>query len=77
MNEELMQHQINTHETRINNHSERLDRIENKQAETNVKIDNLCNSIQSLTSTMKWFLGLCATSLVGFFMWAIQNNIFK
>lgn len=76
MNEELLKHQIETHEIRINNHSERIDRLENKQAETNVKIDNLCNSLDSLTSTIKWFIGAIITSLGAFFIWAIQNNIF-
>lgn len=53
MNEELMKHQIETHERRINNHSEKIDKLENREAEMNVKIYNLCNSINSLTSVMK------------------------
>ena len=76
MNEELIQHQISVHETRINNHSERIDRIETKQAETNVKIDNLCNSLDGLTSVIKWFLGVIITGLGAFFIWSIQNNLF-
>ena len=71
-----MKHQIETHERRINNHSERIDKLENKQAETNVKLDNLCNSINSLTSTMKWLLGVMVTTLIGFFIYAIQSNLF-
>lgn len=76
MNEELIQHQISVHETRINNHSDRIDKIENKQAEMNVKIDNLCNSLDSLTSAIKWLICLGITTLVGFFIWSIQSNLF-
>lgn len=76
MNEELIQHQISTHEIRINNHSERIDRLENKQAETNIRIDNLCNSLDNLTSMIKWFIGVIITSLGAFFIWVIQNNLF-
>ena len=76
MNEELVKHQIGVHETRINNHSERIDKLENKQAEMTVKIDNLCNSLDGLTSAMKWLIGLIITSLGAFFIWVIQNNLF-
>lgn len=76
MNEELLKHQISVHETRINNHSERIDKLETKQAEMTVKIDNLCNSLDGLTSAIKWLICLGITTLVGFFMWAIQNNLF-
>lgn len=75
MNEELIIHQVKTHEIRINNHGDRIDKLENRQAETNVNIDNLCNNIAGLTSAIKWLVGLGATSLVGFFMWVIQNNL--
>lgn len=76
MNEELINHQLEAHERRINNHSERIDRIENRQAETNVRMDNLCKSIDGLTSTMKWFLGGTMSVMVGFFIWVIQENLF-
>ena len=76
MNEELVKHQIGVHETRINNHSERIDKLENKQAETNIRIDNLCNSLDSLTSVIKWFIGVIITALGAFFIWVIQNNLF-
>ena len=77
MNEELLKYQIEKHETRINNHSERIDKLENRQAETNVKIDNLCVNIASLTSAIKWLVGLGASTLLGFFIWAIQSNLLQ
>lgn len=76
MNDELIQHQISVHETRINNHGDRIGKIENNQAEMTVKIDNLCNSLDSLTSAIKWLICFGMTTLVGFFIWAIQSNLF-
>lgn len=76
MNEELLKHQIQTHETRINNHGDRIDKLECRQGEMAVKIDNLCNSLDSLTSAIKWLICLVITTLIGFFMWAIQSNLF-
>lgn len=76
MNEELVKFQLEKHEIRLNAHSERLDKLDTKQAETNIKLDNLCKSIDSLTSTIKWLMGLMITSLGGFFIWAIQQNLF-
>ncbi|RXI57402.1 hemolysin XhlA family protein [Clostridium tetani] len=77
MNEELIIHQIEIHEKRINNHAERLDKIEQTQSEFKVEIKNLCDSIKTLTNTMRWFIGIWVTSLLGFFFYAIQNGIFK
>lgn len=77
MNDELTVHQIETHEKRINNHSERIDKLEQNQVEFKVQIQNLVKSIESLTSTLKWGLGFVASGFVGFFFYAVQNNLFK
>ncbi|WP_142415393.1 hemolysin XhlA family protein [Hathewaya massiliensis] len=68
---------IEVHERRINNHSERIDKLEQYQSKTEAKIENLCEQISSLVSTMKWFIGLLVGSFVGFFFYAIQRNLFK
>lgn len=62
-----------THEKRINNHSERIDKLEQHQSRTEAKIEYLCEQIKSLVATMKWFIGLLIATLVGFFIWYIQN----
>lgn len=77
MKEELVEHLLKQFEGRLNNHSQRIDRMEAKQAETNVKIDNLCKSIDGLTSVIKWLIGISASTLVGFFIWVIQNNLIR
>lgn len=76
MNEELLQHLLKQFEEKLNNHGARLDMIECKQAETNVRIDNLCKSLDDLTSTIKWLMALIIVTLVGFFIFVIQSNLF-
>src|SRR3712207_7264806 len=40
-------HMLEAHERRINNHSERLDKLEQSDAKRDIQIDNLCKSIRS------------------------------
>lgn len=68
---------LDTLNKRVNNHSERLDRIEQAQSEFRIEIKNLCENLKSLTSVLKWFIGLLIGSFVAFFFYAVQNNIFK
>ena len=77
MNEELVNHQIDTHEKRLNNHSERLDKLEQEGAALKIEIKNLCENLKSLTAVMKWFIGIWVTTLLGFFIYTIQNNFLK
>lgn len=77
MNEELNNHILEVHDKRLNDHANRLDKLEQGQAEFRIQIQNLCKSIESLTGVLKWALGLFAGSLVGFFFYAIQNHLFK
>lgn len=77
MNEELIKHQLGTHEKRLNNYGERLDRLEQDSASYKVEIKNLCDTIKSLTSTLKWFMGLMVGAFVSFFFYAVQQGIFK
>lgn len=62
-----------THEKRLNNHGERIDKIEQFRSSTEIEIKNLIEQIKALVSTMKWFIGLTFTTLVGFFIWYIQQ----
>jgi len=67
---------LDTQDRRLNDHSKRLDSIEQGQAEFRVQIQNLCEDIKGLTNTLKWFMGLLVGSFVAFFFYAIQQNIF-
>lgn len=77
MEDELVKHRLEVQDTRLNDHSKRLDKLEVTQAESNVMIKNLCEKIEGQTKAIYWLLGLAATSLLGFFFYAIQQNIFK
>ncbi|MEN8079433.1 hemolysin XhlA family protein [Clostridioides difficile] len=77
MNEELLKHKIDIHERRINNHSERLDKLEQDNASLKTEIKNLCENIKSLTNMMKWFMTALIGAFISFFFYVVQNNIFK
>lgn len=61
------------HEKRLNNHGNRIDKLEQYQSRTEVKIENLIEQIKSLVTTIKWAMGLTITTLLGFFIWYIQG----
>lgn len=61
------------HERRLNNHSERIDKLEQYHSRAETQIANLCEQIKSLVTTMRWFMGLIVGSGVGFFIWYIQQ----
>lgn len=77
MNEELLEDKVKTHEQSINAHSDRLDKLENRQAEMTVKLDNLCSTIDKLAINLNKLTYAIITALVSFFFYAIQNNLFK
>jgi len=77
MNDELIKHQVGVLDTRVNDHSKRLDKLEQDSVALKTELKNLCENLKSLTTVMKWFIGLIIGSFVGFFFYAIQNNIFK
>lgn len=76
MNEELMKHQIDVHDKRLNNYGQRLDKLEQENASLKVEIKNLCDNLKSLTSILKWFICLLIGAFVSFFFYVIQQGIF-
>ena len=67
MNEELITDKINTHEIRINNHADRLDKLELHEAARDVKIDNLCEKLEKQTRSIYGLIGMVGSALVSFF----------
>lgn len=61
------------HERRLNDHSKRIDALEQFKSSTEIEIRNLVEQIKNLVSTIKWFMGLTFTVLAGFFIWYIQQ----
>ena len=76
MNEEKLEHIVGTHEKRINDHGERLDKLELQSSRLEERIVALCDKLEVQTKAINWLIGLAATGLVGFFMYALQNSIF-
>lgn len=58
---------------RLNNHSGRLDKLEQYRERSDEKIENLCKQIESLVSTIKWAMGTLIVALIGFALWYIQS----
>ena len=64
-------------EKRLNNHSERLDRIELVNGRLEERLNNLITQLEQLNKIMKWFIGLLVGSFVAFFFYAVQQGLFK
>lgn len=77
MNEELVKHQLGVHEKRLNDHSQRIDKLEQEGVALKTEIKNLCENIKSLTNMMKWFMTALIGAFISFFFYAVQQGIFK
>ena len=64
---------LDRHDIRLNNHGVRIDNLERYQSKTEVEIKNLIEQIKALVTTIKWAMGLTITTLLGFFIWYVQN----
>ena len=53
--------QLEIHEKRLNGHSARIDQLEQRGAAVDIKIENLCEQIKNLVSTLKWGIGIILT----------------
>lgn len=67
---------FDTTERRLNNHSERIDKLEQNGVRLEERLDNLINQLSSLNTIMRWFIGLLVGSFVAFFFYAVQQNLF-
>lgn len=72
-----IEERLDVQDKRLNNHSERLDKIEQFQSRTEAQISSLCDQIKSLVTTMRWFIGLLVGAFVGFFFYAVQQGLLK
>jgi chromosome segregation ATPase len=72
-----IEERLEIQDRRLNNHSERLDKIEQLQSRTEAQISSLCDQIKSLVTTMRWFIGLLVGAFVSFFFYAVQQSLFK
>ncbi len=72
-----IEEKIEVHERRINNHSQRIDQLEQDRSRADTKIESLCEQIANLVTTMRWFIGLFVGAFVSFFFYAVQNGLIK
>ncbi|CCL07854.1 hemolysin XhlA family protein [Clostridioides difficile] len=64
------------HEVTINKHNDEIDELKVANIESKAELKALCENLNSLTSMLKWLIGTMITTLVGFFIFAIQRGIF-
>lgn len=76
MNDEWLKDTLKRHDERLQRNSERIDKLENTQAEMTIKIENLCNTIDKLAIDLNKLTYAIITALVSFFFYAIQNHLF-
>ncbi|EGT3891731.1 TPA: hemolysin XhlA family protein [Clostridioides difficile] len=76
MNEEVIKEKIKRNEIRINRHSDEIDELKIANIESKAELKALCENLNSLTSMLKWLIGTMITTLVGFFIFAVQRGIF-
>ena len=76
MNEEMLENEVKEHETRINDHAERLREIEKKSAVLTERIEQLCKSLDGTNAAIKWLIGTIAATLISFFVYAVQIGAF-
>lgn len=70
-------YRLDVTEKRLDDHGERLDRIELSNGRLEERLNNLITQLEQLNKTMKWFIGLLVGSFVGFFFYAVQKGLFK
>lgn len=64
-------------ERRLDDHDERIDQLEQHKSKVEATILFLCEKIDGLVKTLKWFVGLIVGALVTFFIYAAQKGLIK
>jgi predicted nuclease with TOPRIM domain len=68
---------LELHERRLNNHSERLDRIELANGRLEERLNGLITQLENLNKTMKWFITAIVGAFISFFFYAVQQGLFR
>ena len=72
-----IEEKISTHDRRLNNHGDRIDQLEQYRSRTETMIKNLCERIDGLVTTMRWFMGLLVGAFVTFFFYIVQRVVIR
>lgn len=68
---------LELHERRLNNHSEKLDRIELISGRLEERLNSLITQLENLNKTMKWFITAIVGAFISFFFYAVQQGLFR
>lgn len=68
-----MNERLNIQDKRLDNHSERLDMLENYKYMIDERINNLIAKMDDLMGTMKWLTRGVGTAIIGLFVYIIQQ----
>lgn len=74
---ERVKQRIDTHEIRINNHGDRIDKLERNGVALDEKIKALIDKMDGLITTIRWASGFFIGGIVAFFFYAIQQGVFR
>lgn len=66
---------LDLQERRINDHSKRIDLMEQNNTRMDEKLAGLILQLGNLNTTLKWFIGLMVGGFVGFFFYAAQKGL--
>lgn len=69
--------ELDLHNTRLNAHAEEIEELKMSDATNKNEIKNLCKQMGSLTKAIWGLVLMVGGSLVSFFFYAVQSQIFK
>jgi len=64
---------LTEHDIVLDQQNGRINKLEVRGATIDTKVENLCDDIKTLVSTIRWAGILAITTLLGFFIWYIQH----
>lgn len=70
-----LKEQLAVHDQRLNDHGNRLKKIEQRNAAADEKIENLCDQIKDLVVTLRWGIGVLGTSFLGMFVYLMELHL--
>ena len=73
---ERINEKFDLNEKRLNDHSKRIDCLEQSQARTEENLKGLVKELSGLNITLRWFIGAMAVSFISFFFYAVQRGVF-
>lgn len=67
---------INRNETRLNEHSKRIDKLEINQERTDVTIQNVLDKLSEVSKSLTWMVRLGFTIILGIIIKLIESKLF-